>query len=66
MEAGYYEDTRHTVDIDSNWYSDKFLNRTEELKHSYDKFRFVGKVDKPVFEEVYSSVKEYISEIIKA
>lgn len=44
---------------------DGFLNRTEELKHSYDKFRFVGKVDKPVFEEVYSSVKEYISEIIK-
>jgi len=41
-----------------------FLHRTEELKHSYEKFRFAGGVDKPPFEEVYSTVKSYIRDTL--
>lgn len=37
-----------------------FLHRTEDLKHSYEKFRFAGGVNKPPFEDVYSAVKSYI------
>jgi hypothetical protein len=43
---------------------DGFLNRTEDLKHSYEKFRFAGGVNKPTFEEVYQRVKSFIAEII--
>lgn len=43
---------------------DGFLNRTEELKHSYEKFRFAGDVSKPPFEEVYQAVKNYIKDIL--
>lgn len=39
---------------------DGFLNRTDDLKHSYEKFRFAGDVAKPPFEEVYNTVKSYI------
>lgn len=41
-----------------------FLHRTGELKHSYEKFRFAGGVDKPLFEEVYSTVKTYIRDVL--
>ena len=41
-----------------------FLHRAEELKLSYDKFRFAGDVNKPSFEEVYRSVKMYIKRIL--
>lgn len=41
-----------------------FLHRTAELKHSYEKFRFSGDVNKPAFEEVYLSVKAYIKDIL--
>ena len=41
-----------------------FLHRTEELKHSYEKFRFAGGVDKPPFEDVYSTVKSYIRDVL--
>lgn len=41
-----------------------FLNRTDELKHSYDKFRFTGDVSKPPFDEIYNNVKAYISDIM--
>ncbi len=41
-----------------------FLNRTEDLKHSYEKFRFTGDVNKPSFDKVYSTVKDYIKEIL--
>ena len=41
-----------------------FLNRTEELRHSYEKFRFEGGVYKPSFEEVYGTVKTYIKDIL--
>ena len=37
-----------------------FLYRTEDLRHSYEKFRFAGNVNKPPFEEVYNIVKAYI------
>ena len=41
-----------------------FINRTEDLRHSYDKFRFSGGVNKPAFKEVYDSVKTFIKDII--
>ncbi len=41
-----------------------FLNRTDDLRHSYEKFRFSGGIDKPPFDEVYSSVKAYIEDIL--
>ena len=41
-----------------------FLHRPEDLRHSYEKFRFSGNVDKPPFEEVYRSVKVYIKDIL--
>lgn len=41
-----------------------FLHRYDELKHSYDKFRFTGDVNKPPFEEVYRSVKAYIRDLL--
>ena len=43
---------------------DGFLNRADDLKHAYEKFRFTGDVDKPQFDEVYSSVKQFIQEIL--
>lgn len=43
-----------------------FLCRTEDLKHSYEKFRFAGDVSKPPFEKVYNTVKEYIKDILPA
>ena len=41
-----------------------FLHRTEDLQHSYEKFRFSGEVDKPPFDEVYRSVKAYVKDIL--
>ena len=43
---------------------DAFLNRSVELRHSYDKFRFAGNAEKPPFEKVYCAVKEYIRDIL--
>lgn len=43
---------------------DGFLNRTKDLKHSYEKFRFVGGVNKPTFEEVYLAVKTFIVDVL--
>lgn len=36
----------------------------EELRHSYEKFRFTGDVNKPPFDEVYSTVKAYLSDAL--
>ena len=41
-----------------------FIHRTDELKRSYEKFRFAGGVNKPPFEEVYQSVKAYIKDVL--
>ena len=41
-----------------------FLNRIDDLKHSYEKFRFSGGVNKPLFDEVCQTVRGYISELI--
>lgn len=41
-----------------------FLGRADDLRHSYEKFRFAGDVSKPPFDEVYSAVKAYIKEIL--
>ncbi len=38
-----------------------FLNRTDELRHAYNKFRVGDSVEKPSFDEVYIAVKEYIN-----
>ncbi|MBQ6662932.1 MAG: nucleotidyl transferase AbiEii/AbiGii toxin family protein [Firmicutes bacterium] len=43
---------------------DGFLNKFDELKHAYTKFRFSGDVNKPSFEKVYDSVKTYIGSIL--
>ena len=41
-----------------------FLHRSDELRHSYEKFRFAGDVNKPPFEEVYRNVKAYIKDVL--
>lgn len=41
-----------------------FINKTGDLKHAYDKFRFSGDVEKPPFEEVYYTVKSYIKDVL--
>ena len=41
-----------------------FLQRPDELQHSYEKFRFAGGVSKPPFDEVYLTVKNYIKDIL--
>ena len=43
---------------------DGFLHHPEELRHSYEKFRFTGDVSKPPFEEVYRAVKTYIRDVL--
>ena len=43
---------------------DGFLHRYDDLKHSYEKFRFAGGVNKPPFEDVYRSVKSYIKDVL--
>ncbi len=43
---------------------DAFLTRTDALKHAYEKFRFDGGVLKPTFEDVYRTVKTYISDVL--
>ena len=44
---------------------DGFINRVDELKHSYEKFRFTGGINKPAFEELYNSVKSFIKSIFE-
>ena len=41
-----------------------FLSRRAELAHSYEKFRFTGDVDKPPFEVVYQTVKQFINSVL--
>ena len=41
-----------------------FLHRYEDLRHSYEKFRFTGDVSKPPFEEVYKAVKAFIKDVL--
>ena len=41
-----------------------FLYRSEELRHSYEKFRFAGDVTKPPFDEIYRTAKSYIKDIL--
>lgn len=41
-----------------------FLHKTEELQHSYEKFRFAGEMNKPDFDEVYRIVKAYIKGVL--
>ena len=43
---------------------DGFLNKPDELRYAYNKFRFDGSVSKPAFEDVYQTVLEYISEVL--
>ena len=43
---------------------DAFLNRKSDLEHAYDKFRFDGNVEKPPFDEVYGTVKKYVTDFI--
>lgn len=41
-----------------------FLHRVDELRHSYDKFRFTGDVNKPPFDEIYHTVNIYIKDVL--
>lgn len=41
-----------------------FMTRKEDLRHSYEKFRFAGDVGKPEFEEVYQTVRAFIADIL--
>ena len=41
-----------------------FLHRSDELRHSYEKFRFAGDVSKPPFDEIYRMVKAYIKDVL--
>lgn len=41
-----------------------FLYRAEDLRHSYEKFRFAGGVHKPPFDEIYPAVKSYIKAVL--
>lgn len=41
-----------------------FLNRIDELSHTYDKFRFSGDINKPAFEVLYQAVKTYIRKLL--
>ena len=41
-----------------------FLHRYEDLRHSYEKFRFTGDVSKPPFEEVYKAAKAFIKDVL--
>ena len=43
---------------------DGFLHRSDDLRHSYEKFRFTGDVSKPPFEEVYHAVQAYIKDLL--
>lgn len=43
---------------------DDFLCRQDDLRHSYEKFRFSGNVHKPSFDEIYASVKTFINDIL--
>ena len=39
---------------------DGFLNKVDDLRHSYEKFRFAGGIGKPSFDEVYGAVKDFV------
>ena len=41
-----------------------FLQRKEDLLHSYEKFRFAGGVNKPPFDAVYREVKTYLKDVL--
>ena len=41
-----------------------FLQRKEDLLHSYEKFRFAGGVNKPPFDAVYREVKIYLKDVL--
>ena len=41
-----------------------FLQRSQELRHAYDKFRLGGDVPKPPFDEVYHAVKAFIKDVL--
>lgn len=43
-----------------------FLHRTDDLLHAYEKFRFAGDVEKPTFDEVYGTVKSYLTDFLPA
>lgn len=60
------EEILETIDASKRILGDfnAYLNRKEELKNAYDKFRFNGLNHKPTFDEVYKRVKNYINEIL--
>lgn len=43
---------------------DAFLNKKDELRHAYDKFRFEGDVYRQEFDDVYQTVFDYIATVL--
>ena len=43
---------------------DSFLNKPDDLRHAYSKFRFDGDVFKPAFEDVYQTVRKFIAGVL--
>ena len=41
-----------------------FLYRIDDLQHAYERFRFTSDVVKPPFDEVYSSVRSFIKDVL--
>ena len=58
-----FETLRNSGHVLGNY--DGFINRSEELRHSYEKFRFAGDVIKPGFDEVYDTVKGFLSDLLQ-
>ena len=59
-------DVRRILDSEKRVLGDfnAFINRKAELEYSYEKFLFEGEVNKPSFEEVYSSVYVFIQNML--
>ncbi len=52
---------------DSDWELGSFygfLHRRGKLEHFYEKFRFAGDADKPLFADVHHAVKQHIKVIL--
>ena len=60
------DDIRHTLKNSGRELEsfDGFLHRASDLKHSYEKFRLMGNVSKPPFEEIYKCVKIFIKDVL--
>ena len=61
MEAGFTEDTRHTVDIDGNWYSETAPTGDQIIENAvdYEKLKLEWEKD-PVLYWQKVAIREYV------